>query len=63
MNEITREWLDFFQDRKANGDRLADSIFWRLAVDVLPLGVDPDHPEVKAAIEEIRQSIAAREQQ
>jgi hypothetical protein len=56
-DELTREWLDVFAASKAAEERLADSPFWRLALHTLPLGVDPDHPEVVAALAEIRASV------
>jgi hypothetical protein len=54
MDELTQEWLQLFNDDKAKG-LLGKSIFWRLAAHVeLPMGVDPNHPEVISAIEEIK---------
>ena len=63
MNDLTDEWLGRLEDAKKRGEVLADSIFWRLAVDFLPLGVDPDDELVKGALEEIRASISRREEQ
>lgn len=56
MNELTKDWLQLFNEDKAKGT-LAKSIFWRLATFDLPEGVDPDNPEVIAAIEDIRQAL------
>ena len=56
MNNLTREWLDCFERSKAAGECLADSIFWRLALYELPLGVDRDEPCVQVALTEIRES-------
>lgn len=54
MNELTKDWLQLFNEDKAEG-ALGKSIFWRLAAEVeLPEGVDPDNPEVMAAIGDIR---------
>ncbi len=54
MNEITRDWLDVFEKSKRAGEELEKSVFWRLAVFVLPLGVDPEHPDVQKALAEIK---------
>ncbi len=51
---VTAEWLETFKLSKAKGENLADSVFWRLALTTLPEGVDPNNPEVQAAIREIR---------
>lgn len=57
MNELTQEWLKVYRDLKANGENPSDSIFFRLALHVLPIGVDPDEPEVKQAIAEIAEGL------
>lgn len=51
-DEITREWLDAFSMAKANGTLTTP--FWQLAVRWLPLGVNPQHPEVQKAIFDIQ---------
>ena len=56
-DELTQEWLDVFDECRRRGDNLADSIFWRLAITSLPLGVDRDDTAVRAAIEEIKASV------
>jgi hypothetical protein len=64
MNDLTREWLEVFAESKRNGENLADSIFWRLSVQVcLPTGVDGGNPQVQQALAEIRESIARRERE
>lgn len=59
--EITAEWLDTFNKDVAEGKNLADSIFWRLALDTLPEGVDRNEPQVIAALAKIRESICINE--
>lgn len=59
-DELTREWLEVFNEHKAYGGDPANSIFFRMALHTLPLGVDPENEDVKKAIEEIRESVARR---
>jgi hypothetical protein len=61
MNETTFEWLDLYNEDKNAGKDLASSVFWRLALHSLPEGVDPYHPAVVLALDDIRSSVAARE--
>ncbi len=55
--ETTRDWLEVFDADVAAGKDLSKSIFWRLAADVLPEGVDRSNPRVLAAQEKIRESM------
>jgi hypothetical protein len=61
MDSLTQEWLECYRDDKANGENPADHIFWRLALDVLPEGVNPNDPQVIAAIAEIRTACEKRD--
>lgn len=54
---ITKEWLECFYDSKAKGEDLSKSIFWRLAITILPEGVDGENEEVNKAVAEIEESI------
>lgn len=60
---LTDEWIEAFDASVAAGENLADSIFWRLAPDFLPLGVDGDDPRVVAAIKKIKQSVEVRNEE
>lgn len=51
---VNEEWLEFFEQQKAEGDHNFKSIFWRLAQTILPEGVDREDPRVIAAIEHIK---------
>lgn len=53
--EITNDWLEVFQKSKSEPAGLK-SIFFRLALTTLPVGVSPEDPRVVAAIEEIRKA-------
>ena len=57
MSELTDEWLGVFSDCKARGENLADSIFWRMALECLPMGVDPEDQRVVDALAEIRAAV------
>lgn len=50
---LTDDWIETYEADKASG-KLGRSIFWKLAVDELPNGVDPNDPRVVAAIEHLR---------
>lgn len=58
MKTLTDEWIECFNNDRSEGKRLADSIFWRLAVHTLPEGVDAADQRVIDAIQEIKKSIA-----
>jgi hypothetical protein len=60
MNELTYEWLKTFAECKTSGENLANSVFWRLALHALPLGVDGNNPEVRAALKEIQVAVEKR---
>ena len=58
--ELTDEWLEVFdmEKEKKNQDKthlLADSVFFRLALHSLPLGVDDQDPRIIAALQEIKE--------
>lgn len=55
---VTAEWLEVFDADVAAGNRLADSVFWRLSLDCLPEGVDPTNQRVRDAWEKIGKSVA-----
>jgi hypothetical protein len=60
--DITADWLGTFEAAKESGEfggGRGVSAFWRLAADVLPVGVDPTDPRVVAARAEIRAAVAA----
>lgn len=59
--ELTDEWLECYYETKAQGKNPADSIFFRLAPDFLPLGVDETDPRVQEVISELRRLISQRE--
>jgi hypothetical protein len=63
MNSITLDWLETYRTSKSKSQNLADSVFWRLALHSLPRGVDPKHPEVQAALKDIKESVERRENQ
>lgn len=52
LDEVTHEWLEFFDKEKQNPENLR-RIFWRLAPSFLPEGVDPNDTRVQAALEQI----------
>lgn len=53
MESVTQEWLECFKESKENGG--LTSVFFRLTPIIgLPEGVDPENPEVIAAIEDIK---------
>ncbi len=60
ISEITADWLECFNDSKARGENLADSIFWRLALHGLPEAVDGGDPRVQAVLAEIRAAVEQR---
>ncbi len=51
---LTDEWLEVYNDSVKNKEDFKKSIWWRLAVDVLPEGVDDTDPRVVAAIKDIK---------
>lgn len=55
VGEITQEWLDCYEDAKAKND--LRSIFFRLSLQVLPVGVDGDDPRVVAALADIKKAV------
>lgn len=57
MDEITRDWLEVFRESKERGEDLSCSVFWRLALHTLPLGVDGNCEEVKQAVREIQEAV------
>lgn len=59
-DEITQDWLDTFAEAKANGEDLAASPSWRLALHSLPMGVNGADPRVRDAVEEIRRAAEKR---
>lgn len=51
---LTDEWLEVYNESVKNNEDFKQSIWWRLAVDTLPMGVDNTDPRVIAAIEDIK---------
>jgi hypothetical protein len=51
---LTDEWLEVYNDSVKNNEDFKQSIWWRLAVDVLPEGVDDTDPRVIEAIKDIK---------
>lgn len=56
---VTDEWLEVYDRAVADGEDFKQSVWWRLAVDVLPNGVDKNDPRVVAAVADIRVRLAA----
>lgn len=59
-DEITREWVECFDDAVKRGEDVADSIFFRMALMCLPAGVDPDDPRVVERVGKIREAVRKR---
>lgn len=51
---LTDEWLEVYNESVKSNEDFKQSIWWRLAVDVLPEGVDDTDPRVIAAIADIK---------
>jgi len=51
---LTDEWIEVYDKAVAKGEDFKESIWWRLSVDVLPLGIDPEDSRVVAAIKDIK---------
>jgi hypothetical protein len=51
---LTDEWLEVYNDSVKKNEDFKGSIWWRLAIDVLPEGVDHTDPRVIAAIKDIK---------
>jgi hypothetical protein len=51
---LTDEWLEVYNDSVKKNEDFKKSIWWRLAVDVLPEGVDDTDPRVIEAIKDIK---------
>jgi len=51
---LTDEWLEVYDNSVKNGEDFKKSIWWRLSVDVLPLGIDTEDPRIIAAIQDIK---------
>lgn len=51
---LTDEWLEVYNNSIKKNEDFKKSIWWRLAVDILPEGVDESDPRVIAAIEDIK---------
>lgn len=61
IESLTQEWLDCFDESVRNGECLADSVFWRLALHTLPEGVNVDDVRVKQALRAISKSVAEKD--
>jgi hypothetical protein len=59
---LTDDWVETFYASVIGGENPADSIFWRLAVDVLPEGVDQDDPRVIVIIARIKEALESRKE-
>lgn len=57
MNQQTRDWLDAMANRQVRYGPIG-----RLALEVLPEGVQGDHPEVRSMLKDIERGPSAKKQ-
>jgi hypothetical protein len=57
FDELTDEWMEVYDNSVKSGEDFKKSIWWRLSVDTLPLGVDPEDPRVVAALQDIKKRL------